>query len=98
MRLNKLPKSKPVTITDLLHVSDKNEAKQSVIEALETACEESRKFDAILIITRSVDLGFVTYRAGFTNADIVYVTEMAKHKALQEDCGEGECDCEECGE
>ena len=98
MRMNKLPKKRAVTVSDLLHISDKNEAKQSVIETLEAACEESRRFKSILIIVQTHDDAYISYKAGFTNADIIYITEMAKFRALQEENDTGECDCEECGE
>lgn len=96
MRLHKLPKMKTVTVDDLLKVSDSNEIKHSVKLALECVMEESRKFKNILVIAECNDGTLVTHRAGFTNNEIVYVTEMTKARAIHEDLQEVlEEDCED---
>lgn len=88
MRLRKLPEKKTVTVDDLLKVSDRNETKHSVKMTLDCVMEESRRFRKILVIAECNDDSLITHRAGFSNAEIVYIAEMAKAKAIGEDLQE----------
>jgi hypothetical protein len=96
MKIKKVLQKKTVKVSDLLRVSDRNEGKHSVIEALDGAYEDSRKMTKVIIIAELDKGTVITHRAGWSNRELVYILDMAKFKALQEDSDENECegDCD----
>jgi hypothetical protein len=84
MRLRKLPCRKMVTVGDLLLTSDRNEAKHSVMEAVDNVTKDIRRITSIFIVAEVDGEELMTHSAGFSGMEIVYIADLMKMNAMRD--------------
>jgi hypothetical protein len=74
-----------VTISDLLYTSDKNESIADIVDVLEDAESVSHKFRKILIVAEDENDNLVMWQAGLNSRDVIYIAEVMKHRAVEDE-------------
>jgi hypothetical protein len=102
MKLGKLPKKKPVTISQILHQSDKNEANDTIIDIIEEVESKCHRFGKIFICAeydstkeQAGSEGLCTWGYGFADRDMCFIAELIKTKAMMGFVGQMICDSDD---
>jgi hypothetical protein len=82
MKMKKVLQKKMVKVSDLIRISDSNEAKHDVADMLDDIILESNKFKGLLIISENNDGEMNIWETGFDVRDLAYIAELIRAKSM----------------